>query len=261
MKCVHLNYAELVLPLFLNIVDGETPEVEKHIDGVAFNIHATPMFDGDGKMTSILAVTQNISERNRTEQALTASEGRFRLLFEHSPDGIMLYDPRDPDGNFRIVDANPAACQMHGYTRDELIGSAPDRAYTLIPLRRTRYDQYIQRIRSAGTLQDHDFHRRKDGSIFAIEYTTSLVIMDGVEFVLGIDRDITERTRMEELLRQSEERYRTTVEHAPIGVITVNATGQVMAMNQKYKDILGYEEADLTDAFSVPLLIHPMTTK
>jgi PAS domain S-box-containing protein len=61
------------------------------------------------------------------------------------------------------------------------------------------------------------FHRRKDGSVFAVEVSTALIALGGREIVLGIDRDITERKRAEEALRESEERFRVTQEISPDG--------------------------------------------
>ena len=73
-----------------------------------------------------LRLQDELAERQRLVQSLQESEQRFRLLFDASPDAILLIDPHDPNTSWPIVDCNPAACNMNGYTREELIGQSID---------------------------------------------------------------------------------------------------------------------------------------
>lgn len=128
---------------------------------------------------------------------LSASERRFRALFEHSPDAFLLIDPR----TWAIVDCNEAACRMNGYTREELIGES---ITMLTPSdKRGGREIKLERLRSGGLLRYDTVHVRKDGSRFPIEVSNSLVEIDGRELVLGIDRDITHQKQAEHALRQT----------------------------------------------------------
>ncbi len=154
---------------------------------------------------------RDITERKQAEDALIESNIQFRTLFEASPDAILLIDPR---GDWPILDCNTAACQMNGYTHDELIGQPvgilnPDAWYP------DKLGEYVEAIRQAGVLRYETLHRRKDGTEFPIEVSTSLISLGGQDMLLGIDRDITERKQAEEKLRKSEERYRYLFENNP----------------------------------------------
>jgi len=152
----------------------------------------------------------DITERKRAEEALLESLSRFRTLFEASPEAIMIVDPQ---GNWPILDCNTAACIMNGYTRQELIGQSID-ILNLTPGDEAERREYLEEIQSSGVLRMEDFHRRKDGSIFPIELSTSMITINGRQLVLGIDRDITERKQAEEALRESEALYRLAIETA-----------------------------------------------
>ncbi|HEX9839547.1 MAG TPA: PAS domain S-box protein [Anaerolineales bacterium] len=145
-----------------------------------------------------------LTKRQQLLLSLGDSEARFRLLFEASPDAILLIDPSDPNISWPIVDCNEVACTMNGYTRQELIGQSIDilNAGPGNPLER---EDYLERVREKGVLHYEAFHRNKAGQLFPVEVSTSLITFDGRELVLGIDRDITERKQTEMALQQAKE--------------------------------------------------------
>jgi diguanylate cyclase (GGDEF)-like protein/PAS domain S-box-containing protein len=147
-----------------------------------------------------------LAERQRIETALLQSEERFRLLFEHSPDAILLMDPHDPEVRWPIVAANAAACRVNGYSHEELIGLSHDKLH--VGPHTMPDDVLLERIRSHGTLKGTSTHRRKDGTMVSLEYAAALVTIDGRELVLGIDRDVSDRVATETALRESEARLR-----------------------------------------------------
>jgi diguanylate cyclase (GGDEF)-like protein/PAS domain S-box-containing protein len=132
---------------------------------------------------------------------LQASRDLFRVLFEQSPDGIVLLDPFDARVPDRIIASNDSYARMNGYTVDELIGQS-------VGMLLTEYDdgpeenaKYVEEVRRRGTLIDWCYHKRKDGTVFPVEFSTSVVQVGGCEYILGIDRDISERKQAEEILR------------------------------------------------------------
>ncbi|HZM23575.1 MAG TPA: PAS domain S-box protein, partial [Anaerolineales bacterium] len=151
-----------------------------------------------------LRLQDELSERQRLVQSLSESQARFRLLFEASPDAILLVDPNDPDHSWPIVDCNEAACAMNGYSREELIGQSIDILNTT-PGTPAERATYLDRIRRQGVLHQDVLHRHKAGHLFPVEISSSLITVEGRELVLGIDRDITERKQVEEALNRTKE--------------------------------------------------------
>ena len=154
-------------------------------------------YDRDGKVISSIGCQLDITDRKRAVEAVQESEDRFRVLFENSPDGIFLIDPHQPDGMWRLVDCNEVACRMNGYTREELIGQ-PINLLDVGPAEPGGDIAFLERIRREGTVRAETLHRRKDGSIFPIEFSICFITLGGRELVLGIDRDVSERKQAEE---------------------------------------------------------------
>jgi PAS domain S-box-containing protein len=143
-------------------------------------------------------------ERQQLVLSLSESETRFRRLFESSPDAILLIDPNNPDVSWPIVDCNEAACRMNGFKREEIIGQSVDLINTA-PGDFAEREEYLGFLRHQGVLHRDGFHRHRDGHIFPIEVSSSLISFAGRELVLGIDRDITERKQTELALQQAKE--------------------------------------------------------
>lgn len=172
--------------------------LQRRRDGQELSLEAwiSEVRDAQGDVTHRVMVNNS--------RASHLDEDQFHLLFEYSPDAIWLIDPHDPDVIWPIVDCNDAACQMTGYTREELIGQSnnilnPGPGYFDIG------DGHIDRLRESGVLRDEDVQRHKDGRLFYIEYTSRLITLGGRELILGIDRDITERKRVEAAIIEAKE--------------------------------------------------------
>ena len=204
-------------PLNEGIKIGETASFESSgvFEGRIFEISHTGMiFKGKKAM---LEIFQDITERKKSEQALQESVQLFQGLFNSSPDAIVLIDPYHPTNSWPIMDCNEAACRMNGYTRDEMIGRSIDFLNESEGSREER-KAYFKELRQYGTIHKEGTHIHKDGHIFPIEISTSIVTLGDRELVLGIDRDITERKQAERALKESEERYRQFVSQVSEGV-------------------------------------------
>lgn len=147
----------------------------------------------------------DVTDQRRAVLALRESEQRFRLLFDASPDAIFLIDPHDSETIWSIVDCNEAACIMNGYRREDLIGKSLD----LLNVKKGSREDFaavLEKLRREGVVRGLEAtHRHKDGHVFPIEYSTSLITIGDRELVLGIDRDITKRKQVEQALNQTKE--------------------------------------------------------
>src|SRR5688572_26392393 len=205
----------------------------------------------------------DITERRQAEAKLEQSEVLFRALFDLSPDAVIVIDPHDPHISWPVIDCNVVACVMNGYRRDELIGQSID-ILNVTPSTEAGRITYMKQLREAGNLKLKTHHRRKNGDLFPVEVSTTLIMVGERELVIGIDRDITERKQTEDALREAEIKYRTLVEHLPAIVYrdqydpTISAEYRSVYMSPQVEMILGYRPDEfIEDPDLWPSLLHP----
>ncbi|HAA05011.1 MAG TPA: hypothetical protein DCE18_16820, partial [Syntrophobacteraceae bacterium] len=179
-------------------------------------------------------LSTSITERKQAEELLR----RFQLLVAHSRD-IILFLRRD-DG--RILEANDAATKAYGYNHEQLL------AMTI---------QQLRAPATLGQLADHmaeadthgilleTFHLRSDGSTFPVEVSSRGETIGGTRALISVIRDITERKRAEEELRESEERHRTILHTAMDGFWMVDMQGRLIQVNEAYSKMSGHSEQEL----------------
>ena len=183
------------------IVTFETRHRRK--DGSSFPVEIRQgHFEQDGHR--FLCLVRDISGRKRAQDELRASEARFRTFVDYATDAFFLVDD-----NSTILDVNRQACDSLGYTRDELIGK--HRSDFDLDLDDGSIQRLKQRIAAGHSVTFESRHRRKDGTSFPVEVRVGALEQDGPRF-LCLVRDITERRRAEDELRESEERFRTLVQ-------------------------------------------------
>ncbi len=145
----------------------------------------------------IIATVRDITERKRVEEAIRASEERFRILVEHASDAFFLQD-----AGGRVLDVNQRACESLGYTREELIGMTPLEFDADVD--RAMLDDLTRRMFRGEVVTFTSHHRRKDGSTFPVELRIRGFQEAGSGCAVALAHDITERTRLEEELRQAQ---------------------------------------------------------
>ncbi len=174
--------------------------------------------------------------------------GEMRRLLDRavaaSANGIVITDPKLPDNP--IVYVNPAFERISGYGADEargrncrfLQGDERDQP-TLDELRAALREERECRV----VLRNY----RKDGEPFWNELYISPVHDDEGRLTnfVGVQNDITERRRIEEILRESEERFRATFEHAAVGAAQVGIDGRWLRVNRRLCEIVGYTQDEL----------------
>jgi len=174
-------------------------------------------------------------DRKWAEEALRESEERFRTLFDHAADYILIIDPFHEDGPI-IVDANESAFKMHGYTREELIG----KPITFLddPSQQKYIKERSKRIMKGEPITFETIHVRKDGSKFPVEVSARLIKIAGKPYIFAIERDITERKQADKTLRESEERYRNLVENSPMPIL-IHSEGKAVFVNPALVKLMG----------------------
>lgn len=146
--------------------------------------------DGPG----ILGIGMDVTETRRMERQLQASEQRFHTIFSSVSDGILLRDVETT----KVVEVNQSACDMFGYTRDELLGSTVDKLSSgEVPFTSAEVIQRFARVRSGTTETFEWSSKTKGGRIFNTDVTLQKVTFGDRDYLLSTVRDITERKRNE----------------------------------------------------------------
>ena len=193
----------------------------------------------DGKPLIISSVIFDITERKRAEEELQHKEHYFRALIEGSIDGIMVLNR---DGKIRYE--SPGCLSLLGYTPEERIGhSALDPIYPEeLQAASSLFRQLISGLPARAELRA----RHKDGSWHVIECTLNNLLDDtAVEGIVVNLRDITERRKTEEKLRESEKKYSTLVEQARDGV-HITQDKVITFANKRMAEMSGYAVKELT---------------
>jgi PAS domain S-box-containing protein len=186
-------------------------------DGSEFPVELTITRIAGDEPPVFTGVLRDITEHKQAEAAQEESQTLFRALFELSPEAILLIDPHHPTISWPIIDCNVKALNMNGYLRDELLGRSID-IFNATPGTPEERATRLQHLREVGNFHGEGLHRHKDGTLFFIEYSSTLIKVGGRELIIGIDRDISERKLAEESLMQSQDRYRSLFEDSPIAL-------------------------------------------
>ncbi len=192
------------------VLDGETIEEEytKPVRGTprTFHIIKVPMRDSSGKIIGLFGIARDITERRLAEKALRESKKRFEDIAQSSADWIWEVDA---SGKYTFVSGKVK--QILGYEPEELIGKTP---FELMPEDEAeRVGKVFKKIASEKKpiVDLENWNLTRDGKRVCL-LTNGVPILDeegNLQGYRGVDKDITERKRTEEKLRESEERYRT----------------------------------------------------
>jgi PAS domain S-box-containing protein len=186
----------------------------------------------------IFGAVRDITEFREASLALRASEERFRQLFEHAADAVFVNDRSG-----RFLDANQLAVDTLGYSREELCQLATrDLNPILTP---DRIDSVWQGIVAGGPRSLEGVLYQKDGSALDVDVRLSVFESNGDELMLAVVRDIRERKRAEEALRQSEEQHRRIVETSSEGIVMTDVDGQITFANERHLEMFGYTREEL----------------
>ena len=176
---------------------------------------------------------------------LRKSEARYRTVLDAAFDAIVTITP---EGIVRWF--NRGAERAFGHRADEVIGEPvtllmPERYRELCVAGLHRYLRTGEARVVGGTTELVGL--RKDGSEFPIEMSLGETHENGQRLFTGVIRDITERKRTEDALREARDRFESVFDHGPIGVTVVSPEGRYLQVNRSLCEILGYSEEDLLD--------------
>ena len=211
-------------------------------DGIEMHclLTATVRRAGDGSILGYQGIIRDITEKKKTEEALQESEAKYSALVENSKDGIIIIH----EGVLKFI--NKASADIVGYSPKEMIGinflnfAAPD--YRELVLKR-----YTDRIEGKDVPSIYEIELlRKDGKTIPVELNAIRIDFEGKPADLAVIRDITERKKAEEALRQSEESLKTILNSIQAGIVIIDAeTNTIVDANPAAIKMIGASKEEI----------------
>lgn len=217
-----------------------------------------PIKDAGGKVLKLMGITEDITERRLAAERLLKSAEEIEDLYDHAPCG---YHSLDKNGIF--VRVNNTELEWLGYARDELVGK---RSFMdiLAPSGDTDFRRYFQKLMEQGGMQELEVDiLRKNGAVLPALLSSTAIYDIAGRFVMSRSTmsDISARRLAEKVLRESESRFRTTVNSAPIIIWVADANEEQVYsgcnfFNQRWHEFTGHnsEEPLVCDWISY---VHP----
>jgi PAS domain S-box-containing protein len=177
-------------------------------------------------------------EKFEAEQQRLALVKHYDYILKFANDLILLMD-----GNFNIIEANDKVLESYQYNRNELIGN--NIRMMLADSSRDKMSENQKILNENGFALFESLHKRKDSSEFSVEISARKVEIEGVTYYQSIMRDITDRKNSDEVLRESEERFRKIFEDSPIGMAMTGKDMGILRANDAFCNMLGKTESEL----------------
>jgi PAS domain S-box-containing protein len=200
----------------------------------------------------------DITERKKAEEALRENENLYRTLFEAAGDAIFIIEVTGEGAYF--TDCNSRVIEMFGCKTEDLIGKSPaDFSPPLQPDGRSSVEK-VKEVTQAAIEEPQFFewsHCRLDGTIFDTEVTLNRIDISGKIHLQAIVRDITERKKAEDALRESETKFREMAELLPEVVYECDAQGNLTFANKVAFEKFGYTQGDFHKGVNMQQFIAP----
>ncbi|MHB9025506.1 MAG: PAS domain-containing sensor histidine kinase [Armatimonadota bacterium] len=203
--------------------------------------NAAPLFDRDGELTGVVAVLTDVTDHYRAEEALRVSQEKYRALVENTYDWVW-----EVDEQILYTYASPCIRDLLGYEPDEVVGRSPFDLMSPEEAARVHavFDPVARRHEPFSLLENALVHR--DGHLVVVETNGSPIFDEAGLFrgYRGVDRDITERKRVEEAFRETVESLQAVVNASPAAIVGVDLEGIVIFWAPSAETMFGWSAAE-----------------
>lgn len=198
----------------------------KHVrqDGADFDAEVTGNDVSFAGCQSRLIMVRDISDQQKIERALQASEERYRTFVTHTPDAVYVHDSLGT-----VIDANEQGLAQLQFPMDELLGKTPVDFDPDITMQAVQ--ELTTQLDRGKKLRFETRHRRKDGTLFPVEVRLCPFRVNDARFALAVVRDISELKAAEAALKASESRLRQILNSDPECVKIIDTDGSLVDMN------------------------------
>ena len=246
-RVVSKPYYKAFRDLNQRIFRGEDGELIYEIVGFKgahrwLQTHATPLRDKKGTIHAALAITRDITQQKKAEDELRASEARFRALFEHSSDAVLLFDK-----DWEVMFCTASIQRILGTRPEDMLGTKA--------IEWVHPDDRAQAKKNYQYVLDHPGEslggrvrlRAQNGSYKVIERNLTNLLGDpDIGAIVSNIRDITEKVRADEALRGSEERFAKAFQSSPLPIIiTTWEETRFQDVNNAALELAGYSREEV----------------
>ncbi len=223
--------------IFVILTSGIETSSEHQANGL--NMGADGFIAKPVSNKELLARVQSMVRIKRAEQALQASETRYRRLFETAQDGILILN----EETGQIDDVNPFLTDMLGFTHEELTGK---KLWEIGAFKNTEASKSVlAELQQKGYVRYEDLPLiTKDGREIDVEFVSNVYMVNHHKVIQCNIRDITVRTLAEKELRRSQKLFHTIARVSPVGLFLTDSEGQYIYVNEYWSDITGLSPSE-----------------
>jgi two-component system cell cycle sensor histidine kinase/response regulator CckA len=246
VKFIAPDYRDLVVRRYSERMEGkDVPSIYEvellRKDGTTVPVELNAMHIEFGGKPTDLAFVRDITERKHGEMEIQKRQVYLESVLHNAPEAIVTLDASN-----LVLEWNPGAEQIFGYTRQEVVGKNID---DLVALPEAYEEATVLTSKALSGRKIHPretVRYRKDGTPIPVILAASPILIDNeLHGVVVVYTDITERNLVEEALRESEERFRILVEESPFGVSIIGKDGRYKYLNPTFRAIFGYDLKDI----------------
>ncbi|MHC4705867.1 MAG: PAS domain-containing sensor histidine kinase [Planctomycetota bacterium] len=213
-------------------------------DGKVFDRYSSPLIDSNDKHCGRIWYFGDITEHKKAEERIATERKKLESILESMVDGVTITDMQG-----RIVSVNRETTKQMGYTQEEAIGRTPAEIF-LAKEETPKFLEAVKEMALGGTITSQEYIcKHKDGTTFPASINLS-VLKDAKgkpELTIAVHRDISNRKKAEEALRESEHRYKALFEGAAEGILVADTrTKRFLYANPAICRMLGYTTEELT---------------
>ena len=196
----------------------------------------------------LVTLEERVKERT---YELEKSEEKYRSVFEQATEGILIFDLETK----KVIQANKAYCEMLGFSETEILQLT---LYDIVAHDAENINSLLKKIIERNKLKVGERnYRHKDGSLIPVDVNVKRMDINGKDALYVVVRDMRERKKIEQELRDSEKKFRELVKLLPEGVYETDIDGYVTFVNSAGLNMMGYTLQDIESPIRITDLVIP----
>jgi len=221
---------------------GDVIQKKKSGRPVNIRMSVSKMVDNNGNHVGYVSVNQDISGKKDANQKLTEFLSWYEAVFEGSRDAVFISTKAS-----KFYAVNEAACDLTGYTREELLKMSIPDLHDDIDL--DAYRKYHEKIMDGMDVLSEARILKKNNRKIHVEFNNRRIEVNGIPYMHTTARDISARKRMIESLRESEQKYKEIFEEANDYIMYLSTSGKILDINRAALDIIGKSKKEVVGTY------------